>query len=35
MIGKKFDGTTDKEEKWYKTEYSIHPLSDEKLEVSL
>ncbi len=34
MIGKKYEGKTDKKEKWYGTDYKIEPISNESLEVS-
>ena len=35
VIGKKFEGKTDKTEKWYGTNYSLTPIPEDTLNVSI
>ena len=34
VVGKKFEGQTDRVEKWYGTNYSLSPISEETLTVT-
>ena len=34
VVGKKFEGQTDRTEKWYGTQYSINPIPVETINVS-
>ena len=34
VIGKKFEGETDKKEKWYGTDYKIEPIPQATMEVN-
>ena len=34
VIGKKWEGKTDRIEPWYGTEYSVNPISEDKLKVN-
>ncbi len=35
MVSKKFDGTTDLTERWYGTQYQVHPYPQDKIKVCL